>query len=88
MIVGGYELPVYSVSGGQLDVQIAAELPPNQQYPILVSFNGALSLPATIDVNSVQLGIATLADGHVIAQHGADSSSVTRPIPRSQARSS
>jgi uncharacterized protein (TIGR03437 family) len=81
MFVGSYELPVYFVSGGQLDVQIAAELPPNQQYPILVSFNGALSLPETIDVNTVQLGIATLADGHVIAQHGADSSSVDSTHP-------
>jgi uncharacterized protein (TIGR03437 family) len=81
LIVGPSQAPLYFVSGGQLDVQVAAELAPNQQYPVIAILNGALSVPVMADVSPVQLGVAAQADGHVIAQHGADSSSVDSNHP-------
>lgn len=81
IIVGPYQIPLYFLSDGQLDAQIAAELSPNQQYPILVNANGALTLPDTIDVVPVQLGIAAFPDGRIIAQHGVDSSYVDAAHP-------
>ena len=56
-------------------------MPSNQQHAIVVSANGALTLPDTIDVVPVQLGVAAYTDGHAIAQHGADFSYVTGNSP-------
>ncbi len=81
LIVGPDQAPLYFVSGGQLDVQVAAELTPNQQYPVIAILNGALSIPVMADISPVQLGVAAQVDGHVIAQHGADSSSVDSNHP-------
>ena len=81
VLVGPYQVPLYYLSDGQLDVQIAAELAPNQQYPIVVSANGKLTTPQLIDVAPVQLGIAHYDDGHVIAQHGVGSAYVTAASP-------
>ena len=84
LIVGPYQAPLYFVSTGQLDVQFAGELTPNQQYPVIAILNGALSVPVMTDISIVQLGIAALPDGHVIAQHGADSSYVDAAHPAKQ----
>lgn len=69
MIVGGLEAPLYYVSSGQLTVQIPNELTPNRQYAVIVSANGALTLPDSIDVVSVQPGVAQFTNGDLIAQH-------------------
>ncbi|MEO5926747.1 MAG: hypothetical protein ABIR70_23235 [Bryobacteraceae bacterium] len=69
VLVGPYEAPLYYVSPGQLVVQLPSELPPNRSYPILVSANGALTIPDEIDVVAVQPGVAAFADGKIIAQH-------------------
>jgi uncharacterized protein (TIGR03437 family) len=81
VVVGGVQVPLYFLSDGQLDVEIPADLPPNQQHAIIVSANGALTIPDQIDVVPVQLGVAAYADGHAIAQHGVDSSYVTASSP-------
>ncbi len=81
LIVGPDEAPLYFVSGGQLDVQVAAELAPNQQYPVIAILNGALSVPVMADIAPIQLGIAAQTDGTVIAQHGANSAYVTATSP-------
>lgn len=81
LIVGPYQAPLYFVSGAQLDVEFDTELTPNQQYPVLAILNGAISVPVLTDIAPIQLGIAALADGHAIAQHGADSSYVDANHP-------
>ncbi len=69
MLVGGLAAPLFYLSTGQLDVQVPAELAPNQQYMAVVSANGALTLPVQIDTVPLEPGVAAYADGHVIAQH-------------------
>jgi uncharacterized protein (TIGR03437 family) len=69
VLVGPYEAPLYYVSPGQLVVQLPSELPPNRTYPILVSANGALTIPDSIDIVAVQPGVAAFSDGKIIAQH-------------------
>jgi uncharacterized protein (TIGR03437 family) len=81
MLVGGMQAPLYFVSDGQLDVQIPFELPPNRQYSVIVSANGALTLPDTINVTPVSPGITSFADGTVIAQHLPDFSLVDAAHP-------
>jgi uncharacterized protein (TIGR03437 family) len=70
--VGGLSAPLIYLSDGQLDVQIPSELVPTQQYAILVSSNGALTLPDQIDVVPAVPGVANFGDGRIIAQHGVD----------------
>jgi uncharacterized protein (TIGR03437 family) len=69
VLVGPYEAPLYYVSPGQLVVQLPNELLSNRTYPILVSANGALTIPDQIDVVAVQPGVAAFSDGKLIAQH-------------------
>jgi uncharacterized protein (TIGR03437 family) len=69
VLVGGISAPLFFLSDGQLDVQIPSELAPTQQYAIVVSSNGALTLPDQIDVVPLQPGVSSFADGHIIAQH-------------------
>jgi uncharacterized protein (TIGR03437 family) len=69
VIVGGFEAPLYFLSNGQVNIQIPTELVPNQTYQVIVSANGALSVPDRLTVTPVQPGIAAFPDGRVIAQH-------------------
>jgi uncharacterized protein (TIGR03437 family) len=68
-LVGGVESPLFYLSNGQLDIQIPSELPATQQYVIVVSANNAYTVPQTIDLVPAQPGVASFADGHLIAQH-------------------
>jgi len=81
LLIGAIQAPLYYVSPGLLDVQIPAELAPNQQYAAVLSANGALSLPETITLVPEQPGMAANADGTVIAQHAVDYSLVTASHP-------
>jgi uncharacterized protein (TIGR03437 family) len=81
VLVGGFAAPLYYLSDGQLNVQIPSELAPDQSYPIIVSANGALTLPDIIDIVPATPGGAAYADGHLIAQHSADYSLVTADHP-------
>jgi uncharacterized protein (TIGR03437 family) len=81
MLIGAIQVPLYYVSPGQLDIQVPAELVPNQQYTAIVSANGALSLPELITIVPEQPGVAANANGTVIAQHAVDYSLVTAAHP-------
>lgn len=68
--VGGAIAPLFFLSNGQLNVQIPAELPPNQTYPIAIAVNNSFAvLPNGITVVGATPGVVSLPDGHVIAQH-------------------
>ena len=69
VLVGGFSAPLFYLSDGQLDVQIPSDLAPTQQYAIVVSSGGALTLPDQIDLVTLQPGVSSFADGHIIAQH-------------------
>jgi uncharacterized protein (TIGR03437 family) len=69
LIVGGSVAPLYYISAGQLDVEIPAELRPQQQYPAVGVVNGALSLPVTVTVVPAAPSVLAYQDGAAIAQH-------------------
>jgi uncharacterized protein (TIGR03437 family) len=69
VLIGPYSAPLYYVSPGQLNVQIPAELIPNVPYSIVVSVDGALTVPDTVRIAPAVPGIAASGDGKVIAQH-------------------
>lgn len=69
VIIGPFDVPLYFVSPGQVNVQLPTELAANRQYSIVVEANNALTLPDTIDVVPVQPGVAAFPDGRLIAQH-------------------
>jgi uncharacterized protein (TIGR03437 family) len=69
--IGGIAAPLYFLSNGQLDVQIPAELQPNQHYQVAVVVNAAYAvLPGGITLVPSAPGVSTFPDGvHLIAQH-------------------
>ncbi len=69
VLVGPYQAPLYYVSPGQLVAELPTELDVNQQYPVVVVANGAITLPDLVDVVPVEPGVAAFADGTLIAQH-------------------
>lgn len=77
MLVGGLSAPLYYLSSGQLNVQLPAELTPNQQYQAVVISNNALTMPDTLDFVPQTPGVAATSDGHAIAQHNANYQLVT-----------
>jgi len=90
-LVGAQQAPLYSLSNGQIDIQIPNELSANQQIPILLSVNNALTLPVMLDVVPATPGVLSANDGptppsvqngaHIIAQHAADYSLVSSSHP-------
>src|SRR5262249_42137702 len=63
MLIGGVQAPLFFVSQSPIAVQVPSELAPNRQYSAIVSANGALSLPITVDVVPLQPGMAANPDG-------------------------
>jgi uncharacterized protein (TIGR03437 family) len=80
VIVGGLEAPLFFVSPDQINLQLPYELSAGQQYQVIVSANGALTTPDIIQLTPVSPGLAALADGALIAQHG-DGTLVTETSP-------
>lgn len=80
-MIGNELAPIYYVSSGQINIQLPTDLTIGQ-HAILISANGALTLPDLLDINPFQAGIAAYSDGsgNVIAQH-ADYSYVTAASP-------
>ena len=68
VLIGAMEAPLFFVSDTHVNVQVPFELTPNRSYSVIVSANGALTLPETIDVVALQPGVAQFPDGTVIAQ--------------------
>jgi uncharacterized protein (TIGR03437 family) len=81
VIIGGIAAPLYFVSAGQVNAQVPFELAAGQPYQLIVSANGALTTPQTIQLSAVTPGIASYASGYAIAQHVADSSLITDASP-------
>jgi uncharacterized protein (TIGR03437 family) len=81
LLIGGASPPLFFLSSGQLNVQIPIELQGGRQYQIIVSANGAITLPDTLDMNPVQPGVLAFDDGHTVAQRPGDGTLVdaTRP---------
>lgn len=81
VLVGGVEAPIHSVSGGRILAQIPAELDPNRLYQVLVSVNGALTVPDVIALTAVQPALqAAPPDSILTAQH-ADFTPITSASP-------
>jgi uncharacterized protein (TIGR03437 family) len=80
VLIGGELAPLYYVSSGQINAQIPVDLTPGQEYQVLAVANNAYTTPDTIHIAPVTPGIARLANGQVIAQHG-DFSLVTQDAP-------
>jgi len=80
VLIGGIPAPLYYVSPGQINAQVPFELATGSQYQVIVSANGALSTPDTIQVAPVSPGIAAFATGEIIAQHS-DGSLITDAAP-------
>lgn len=81
VLVGGLSAPLYYVSGSQVNVQIPSELLATQTYPILVTVNGAVTLPDQLDMVTLRPGVDASTGGTLVAQHGADFSLVTAASP-------
>ncbi len=76
--VGAFQAPFYFLSGGQVNIQLPAELTAPQQIPIVLSVNNALTLPVTLDVVPGAPGVLSDFKGpppsiqngaHIVAQH-------------------
>jgi uncharacterized protein (TIGR03437 family) len=69
VLIGGREAPIFSISPGQVNIQIPTELEPDNSYQVIASVAGAVSVPERILLTPVQPGVAAFPDGRVIAQH-------------------
>ena len=69
VLIGGIRAPIYYVSPGQINAQLPFELPTGRKYEIVVSANGALSTPNSIQVTDTTPGVAAFASGLIISQH-------------------
>ncbi|MBZ5603382.1 MAG: putative Ig domain-containing protein [Acidobacteriia bacterium] len=81
MLIGSTQAPLFYVSDSLLNVMVPFELTPNRQYSLIVSANGALTMPETIDVTSLQPGVAQFPDGTVIAQISGTTRLITSTNP-------
>jgi uncharacterized protein (TIGR03437 family) len=81
VIIGGVQVPLYFVSPGQVNAQMPFELVPGLPYQVIVSNNGALSTPLTIQSVAVTPEIAAYSSGYAIAQHAATYSLITDASP-------
>ncbi|HYA16248.1 MAG TPA: IPT/TIG domain-containing protein, partial [Bryobacteraceae bacterium] len=80
VIIGGIPAPLFYVSPGQINVQVPFELDPSKQYQVVVSANGAIATPQTIQMTPAVPGLAAFGDGTLIAQHQ-DGSLVSQTSP-------
>jgi uncharacterized protein (TIGR03437 family) len=69
VIIGGKQAPLFYVSPGQVNVQVPFELNAGSQYQVVVSANGAIATPQSIQLTPAVPGIAAFGDGTIIAQH-------------------
>jgi uncharacterized protein (TIGR03437 family) len=81
VIVGGLEAPLHSVSDGQITAQIPTELAPNRQYQVLITANGAFTLPDTIALTSAQPGLQVLGDDSRVVAHHSDFTPISPSAP-------
>ena len=80
VVIGGIAAPLYYVGPGQINSQIPFELNASGEFEVIVSANGALTAPQTIQLVPAAPGLAVYGDGTVVAQHQ-DGSLITRASP-------
>jgi uncharacterized protein (TIGR03437 family) len=66
--MNGIPAPLYFVSNGQINAQIPSELAAGQQFQVQAKVNGLYTNPIVINTTAVAPGLASFADGTVIAQ--------------------
>jgi large repetitive protein len=81
VVIGGLQAPLFSVSPGKVTAQIPFELTPGQSYEVVVSNNGALSTPESIETIAATPGVDALPSGYANAQHTSDGSPITDASP-------
>ena len=69
VIIGGVQAPLFYVSPTQINAQIPFSLASGNQYQLLVSANGALTTPLSLQLNAGAPAILNFTSGAVIAQH-------------------
>ncbi len=79
--IGGMPAPLYYVSPGQINAQVPFELPAGRTYQVMVSANGALSMPNPIQLVNDAPGLAEFPAGQVIATHSDGVSLITETSP-------
>ena len=80
VVVGGIKAPLYYVSSGQINAQIPFELDPNGEYDVVISANGALTTPQSIEMALATPGLCVYGDGSIIGQHQ-DGTLITKASP-------
>jgi len=80
VLIGGIAAPLYFVSPGQINAQLPFELAPGQPYQVVISANGAITTPDTVQLTAAVPGFAAFGDGTLIAQHS-DGSLVSASSP-------
>jgi uncharacterized protein (TIGR03437 family) len=80
VLIGGIPAPLYFVSPAQINAQLPFELTAGNQFQILVTVDGALTTPDSIQLSPATPGLAAFSDGTLIAQH-ADGSLVSTTAP-------
>ena len=80
VIVGGMFAPISDVSSTQLTALLPFELQSSMQYQVIVSANGAITTPITIQLAPTSPGIAADPAGLVTASH-IDGSAVSEKSP-------
>ena len=69
VLIGGVASPLFYVSSGQINAQVPFELTPGKQYQVIVSANGALTAPETIQLNAGTPATLQFTSGLIVAQH-------------------
>ena len=69
VVIGGIPAPLYYVSPGQINAEVPFELTPGGNYQVIVSANGALTVPDGFVSAPAAPGIAAYANGGIIGQH-------------------
>ena len=69
VVIGGIPAPLYYVSPGQINAEVPFELTPGGNYQVIVSANGALTVPDHFVSSPAAPGIAAYGSGGIIGQH-------------------
>jgi large repetitive protein len=90
-LVGATQAPLYSLSSGQINIQIPYEVAANQQTPIILSVNNALTLPLMLNMVAAAPGVLSddkgpngpsFQDGAgIVAQHSSNGTLVSSTSP-------
>lgn len=81
VFIGGIAAPIYYAGPGQINAQVPFELDPATHYQVVISANGDLTTPQTIQMTPSSPGVYAGPDTTVIAQHGTDYSLITSSSP-------